>query len=61
MPVLHGRMAAWHDHVRPVSFCREAKRQELLDRKRKAGAPIVVAVLPLSEVCVCTGLFVDSK
>ena len=54
-------MAAWHDHVRPVSFCREAKRQELLDRKRKAGAPIVVAVLPLSEVCVCTGLFVDSK
>ena len=41
--------------LRP-SFCREAKRQELIDRKRKAGAPIVVAVLPLSEVRVCAGL-----
>ncbi len=35
--------------MRPAP-CREAKRQELLERKRKAGAPIVVAVLPLSEV-----------
>ncbi|KAG2501525.1 hypothetical protein HYH03_000032 [Edaphochlamys debaryana] len=28
---------------------RDAKRQELLERKRKGAAPVVVAVLPLSE------------
>lgn len=29
---------------------RDAKRQELLDKKRRSSAPIVVAVLPLSAV-----------
>jgi hypothetical protein len=31
---------------------RDAKRQELLDRKRRqGGSPLVVAILPLSKVC----------
>lgn len=29
---------------------REAKRQELLEKKRRVGAPVVVALLPLSAV-----------
>ncbi len=29
---------------------REVKRQELLEKKRRVGAPVVVALLPLSAV-----------
>lgn len=43
-----------------LCFYRDAKRQELLERKRKVAPPVVVAILPLSDVsinsCICVGM-----
>eukprot|EP00197_Chlamydomonas_leiostraca_P006302 CAMPEP_0202864378 /NCGR_PEP_ID=MMETSP1391-20130828/4640_1 /ASSEMBLY_ACC=CAM_ASM_000867 /TAXON_ID=1034604 /ORGANISM="Chlamydomonas leiostraca, Strain SAG 11-49" /LENGTH=397 /DNA_ID=CAMNT_0049544111 /DNA_START=57 /DNA_END=1246 /DNA_ORIENTATION=- len=55
-----GSAGGKHERALAAKQHRDAKRQELLEKKRRAGdAPIVVALLPLSKDVDVSGLWAD--